>query len=451
MKLLHTGDLHLGKNLHETSLLEDQRAMLDGLEAELSRDDYAALLIAGDVYDRTIPPAEAVELFSGFLVRVRKNHPDLRIGVIPGNHDSARRLSYADRILGEQGIHIVCNPEDSFNPIIIDKSGERLALFLLPFLAPGTLAPGTRGTAANGATAASAPNAGSSRAVAAEPEFDFGTADAAGPKLLATQADLAAEAARRFGIALDRGDMAELPAVLVAHCLTLAGLHSESERVFLGTAEEISPALFSRFTYVALGHLHRSQKITPRMYYSGSPLAYAFDEAGTRKNFLKVEIDCAAQNGNASARDFPVTVTPIPVVPLHPVTRLSGSFEDFYNGHAHDSHAAEYLEITLTDDSLVANPVNLLRPKFPNLLSLRQGLLADEREGAVSASDGHKGENGKVSAPDAAKRDPVADFEAFETMLHGNVDPARKELFAALLAECADTDNRADANGSVNR
>ena len=136
MKLLHTGDLHLGKSLHESSLIEDQKSMLDQLRAALSRDEYAALVIAGDVYDRTIPPTDAVELFSSFLARVRRESPALEICVIPGNHDSSQRLSFASRILREQHIHIICNPEESFIPIITEKDGKRLALFLLPFLAP---------------------------------------------------------------------------------------------------------------------------------------------------------------------------------------------------------------------------------------------------------------------------------------------------------------------------
>ena len=119
MKLLHTGDLHLGKSFYETSLIIDQKIMLDQLLSELARDDYAALLIAGDIYDRTIPPAEAVEVFGNFLVEVRKRFPHLTVCFIPGNHDSAQRLGFAGKILGAQGIHIISDPEDSCTPVII--------------------------------------------------------------------------------------------------------------------------------------------------------------------------------------------------------------------------------------------------------------------------------------------------------------------------------------------
>ena len=128
--------LHLGKTLHETSLLEDQKIMLDLLLEELSRDSYAALIIAGDVYDRTIPPAEAVELFSSFLVRLRSDFPDVTVFIIPGNHDSARRLAFADKILGRQNIHIAADPEESFSDLFLGKDGNMLSFFLLPFLVP---------------------------------------------------------------------------------------------------------------------------------------------------------------------------------------------------------------------------------------------------------------------------------------------------------------------------
>lgn len=401
MKLLHTGDLHLGKSLHDTSLIEDQRVMLDQLARELESDDYAALVIAGDVYDRAVPPAEAVALFSAFLARVRRERPDVEIFIIPGNHDSAQRLSFADAILGEQRIHIVGDPERSFTPIILSKGDSRLAFFLLPFLAAGTLA------------------------LPEGQEFDFDRdPDASEPttRLLASQADLASEAARRFESALASQSLRGIPTVLVAHLFAAGGAESSSERIFVGSAERVPPALFSRFSYVALGHLHRPQRVTDRMRYAGSPLAYAFDESGDRKRFLKVDIDCREAG-------FPVTVTEIPVVPFRAVTRLSGAFADFRSGSAFDARAADWLEITLTDDSLVANPIGLLRAKFPHLLSVRQGAL----DGTVPADDSDAGGETTERA-----RDPVTDFCRFEEMLYGSVDPAKRDLFAELLKECSD-------------
>jgi exonuclease SbcD len=422
MKLLHTGDLHLGKSLHEQSLLEDQRVMLDQLANELGKDRYAALVIAGDVYDRTIPGAEAVELFSDFLVTLRERYPELEVCIIPGNHDSAQRLSFADRILGTRRIHIIGNPENSFAPIILGNGGERLAIFLLPFLAAGTLKPSGR----------------AARPAKDPLEFDFSqnaddrTRTGDGPLL--SQAELAGEASRRFADALAKKELAGIPTVLVAHLFTLSGVSSESERVFLGQAERVNPSLFSRFSYVALGHLHRSQKITDRMYYSGSPLAYSFDEAGCAKNFLKVEIDC-------SSPGFPVSVTPIPVVPHRTVTRLEGNFTDFHTGPSFDRHAADWLEITLTDGALVANPMNLLKPKFPGLLSIRQEFWNETCAANETGNPGGTGVDAETNGTAArrnAAQNPVSDFRAFEEMLHQGVDEDRITLFTELLSECAD-------------
>ena len=148
------------------------------------------------------------------------------------------------------------------------------------------------------------------------------------------------------------------------------------------------------------------------------------DESGDRKCVLKGDIDCAAEG-------FPVSVTEIPVVPLRRVTRLSGPFSGFYSGKAFDAHADDWLEITLTDPSLVANPIGLLRSKFPRLLSVRQGALGDSPDGESQVGATDVGDTERT-------RDPVSDFCRFEEMLYGTVDPAKRDLFAELLKECSD-------------
>lgn len=393
MKLLHTADLHLGKTLHEASLLQDQEAMLDQLAGELAGGQYAALIVAGDIYDRAVPPAEAVALFGSFLSRVRSAGSGTEVFIIPGNHDSPQRLSFAGDILGREGIHIIGDPENSFTPIILSKDKETLAVFLLPFLAAGTLIVSE----------------------AEDPDL-FSQQDR--PSMGSTQAELAREASRRYAEILLKPEYARMPTVLVAHLFAQGGEEAGSERIFVGSAERVAPAFFSRFSYTALGHLHRSQRVTDRMYYAGSPLAYAFDEANDRKCFLSVEIDCARA-------PFPVTVTKIPVAPFRRVTRESGTFDEFYATDKHKALAADWLEITLTDASLVANPMGLLRTKFPHLLSVRQGSLASESEG----------ERRLMDAAQASKRDPVTDFSDFETDLYGTCDESKRSLFAELLAE----------------
>ena len=140
MKFLHTADLHLGKVFHEHSLIDDQAYMLDGLAEILEDAAYRALLIAGDVYDRAIPQAEAVNLFSRFLGNLKARRPDLAVLVLPGNHDSSSRLGFGRELLAELGVHFVTRPEDAASPILVRAAdGAETAFFLLPFLAPGSL------------------------------------------------------------------------------------------------------------------------------------------------------------------------------------------------------------------------------------------------------------------------------------------------------------------------
>lgn len=405
MKILHTGDLHLGKILHETSLLEDQKMMLDRLIEELFREPYVALILAGDIYDRTIPPAEAVELFSIFLVQVRTNFPDLVVFIISGNHDSARRLSFVNKILGQQHIHIIGDPEESFTPIITVKDGKRLAFFLLPFLLPGSLESLNTSEDIKKPPATTIP-----------PELDF-SIEEKDEKLLRSQADLAKEASERFDSILSQEEYQDIPTILVTHLFMTGGEESSSERVFIGTAERVATNLFSRFTYVALGHLHKRQRVHDRIWYAGAPLAYAFDEAGAEKSFLRVTID-------TEKTGFPITVEPVPVHPLRPVVRLSGSFDDFYTSSQFEEHAGSYLEITLNDKTLVANPMNLLRPKFPFLLSIRQGIPLDSESEATAIN----------TAPEKGSN-PIEDFCSFQQHLYGSIDEQKKELFVQLLGD----------------
>ncbi len=388
--------------------------MLEQLVEELSRYSYDALVIAGDVYDRTIPPAEAVDLFSSFLIRLRSELPDLSVFIIPGNHDSARRLSFANRILGQQQVFINGDAEESFKPIILEKGGNRLAFFLMPFLLPGNLQPAH--PAAESASKSSADDT-------AGPELDLfadtDTPPSPSEPLLYSQADLAREASRRFDDIRSLPEYRDIPAVLVAHLFMTGGVESSSERVFIGSAERVPSSLFSGFAYVALGHLHKKQRVHDHIWYSGAPLAYAFDEADCEKCFLRVEIPAASS-------DKPVTVTPVPVQPARPVERLSGAFDDFYHGSAFDAHAGSYLEITLTDANLIANPMNLLRTKFPFLLSIRQGEWQKHRQETV-----------RENTPAPKGRDLSEDFSAFQTLLYGTVDAQKKKLFDGLLKDAA--------------
>jgi exonuclease SbcD len=407
IKFLHTADLHLGKVLHEQSLIEDQRYMLDGLAGILADESYGALVIAGDVYDRSIPPTEAVELFGSFLGKIKARRPSLEILVISGNHDSPVRLGFGREIFAGLGLRFVTDPGDCDKPVILKdpENGKSCAFFLLPFLSPGSFRPGPAEKPAENPKEAASGEEG--------PAEPWGS-----------QARLAAEAAGRLEKARLRYQAEGVSRfVLVAHLFAAGAQEAGSERIFLGGAELADMALFSGFDYAALGHLHRAQRAGKNGWYSGSPLAYSFGEAETEKCFLSVELP---------AGNLPPLVSPVPVSPLRKLRRISGPFERFFRPSPEDRELAaaaeDYLEISLTGRGLTENALAILRKNFPRLLSIRQdaalsGLLAE-----------HTGLGGPAEKP-GERRDTVKDFEEFLTGLYGKAEEEELALFRELLAE----------------
>ena len=417
IKFLHTADLHLGKVFYEQSLAEDQAAMLNDLVCLLRNDSYAALIIAGDVYDRSIPSPQAIELFGDFLGSVKRECPSLEILVIPGNHDSAARLGFGKELFARLGIRFQTFAGDCDTPVIVEKDGEKCAFFLLPFLYPGVFE-GDDSPLAEGARSETSTR---------------------------SQAALAREAAHRTRKARE-----ELAArgvsysVLAAHLFASGGAEAGSERVFVGTAEQVNISLFEGFDYIALGHLHRCQRVGENAWYAGSPLAYSFsetelqDDSGIRtqqeKFFLSVEL----------TRDG-AKVDKIPVTPSRRVTSVTGTFARFAGTVPADTNPAapgdnallavkdDYLEIRLTDRGITENARDILRRRFPRLLSLRQ----DEALAGLSGAR----EEGRAYGErlSGERRNVSADFRDFLASLYGETDradlPAEIELFNALLAE----------------
>lgn len=384
MKILHTADFHLGKTLYETSLASQQKKMLNDICSILGRGGYAALIIAGDIFDRSIPSAESVALLDFFLYNVRSTSPETSVFIIPGNHDSAERLSFGSRIFKQEKIFITSDPKELCNKIIITQNDENVQIFLMPFLHLGSISEKTEN----------------------------------GEKYLSTQYDMAKAASAL----LKKSAEPDMPSVLAAHLFTLNGKASSEERSFIGTAEQIPHSFFDFFSYTALGHLHKYQRITDRMYYSGSPLAYSFDESGEKKYVLSVEIDC-------KAKGFPVNVTPILIEPERALRRLSGSFDEFYSGNKFDGYANDFLEIVLEGEDVVTNPMNLLKTKFPYLLNIKQKsmeeILNNEADSCLRNFQNNI-------------EDPAAVFEnflQFEKEINSSADEAKQKLFKDLIGE----------------
>lgn len=456
MKFLQTGDLHLGKFFYEYPLLEDQKHVLKLLLDELKAEQdagapYDALVIAGDVYDRSLPPADAVQAFSDFLAEVQKSFSELHVLIIPGNHDSAIRLSYAQKILEQQRIHIRTDLSRIDEPVIIKDA----AFYLMPFLQPASLAITEKAEnqpesapikaekpllaensvkeqqnlmfdfdTADGAQSDEAQAAASQTQTAAAQATTASAAQAATAQserketYLMSQAALAEEALKRINLAKNK----DIANILVAHLFAAGSVESDSERVIWGTAEQVDASLFKDFAYTALGHLHRYQKAAAHTFYSGSPLAYSFGESsgtGADKVFLRVEIEKGAEP----------SVKAIPVKPLHRVVSLKGSFDEFLNSKTYDEYKDCFIEIESTEDSIVENPVMLLRKKFPLLLSFKQ----DNAFEIISSAE-MAGRRSDISSENLSIN---SQFGLFLKEIHGNFDgdETEKALFDELFSK----------------
>ena len=428
MKFFHLADLHLGKSVYEHSLLADQRHILDQVTAAVRAESPAAVLIAGDVFDRAVPPPEAVRLFGDFLAELKAIDPGLVIAVIPGNHDSAARLSFASGILGLSGVHIRSDAKDAVVPVTIQRGGELARLWLLPFLSPGTLTPEIL--------------------PGAEPSLLRSQADLFAAAISMIQAKMISssldseipgswkESGRKKVIAprgeptgeLDFGQSSEVEAssnplvsnILVCHAFAAGGAAGESERVFLGSAELVDPALFEEFDYVALGHLHRCQGAGAKGMYAGSPIAYAFSEGQVDRGFLVLDV----RPGSCS-KEFRL------VQPLRRMVRISGSYDQVLQDTSLGEYEADYIEAILDDAEAILNPMGPLRERFPFLLSLKQAAFERGQESGLVTEAGIGEDLDGTLAED--------DFIAFHQELRGcPPDQLLMDLFTQLYQEATD-------------
>jgi exonuclease SbcD len=320
MRLVHTSDWHLGKRLFETSLLDDQAHALEQL-FEICRG-ADALIIAGDVYDRAVPPVEAVALLSDFLGRMAR---DLKIPVIAisGNHDSPERLGFSSEILSKGRLHVRTAFDGRATPIVIESGRRKAAIYCLPYL---------------------------------EPEV---ARDRLGDATI-TGHDAAVRAALAACHA-DRAAAGHADAILVGHLFAQGGRESpESERpLVIGGAAQVAPSALGGWSYVALGHLHEAQPVGGRedVRYSGSLLKYSFGEATHTKSVTVIDLIL----GRAAART-------VPLVPRRDLVRIEGRFDELLTSDRFASAEGAFVEATYRDAGYVLDAAARLRQRFPHLL-----------------------------------------------------------------------------------
>ncbi|WPW27510.1 exonuclease SbcCD subunit D [Streptomyces atratus] len=321
MRILHTSDWHLGRSFHRVSLLEAQAAYLDHLVATVRENEVDAVLVAGDVYDRAVPPLSAVELFDDALHRLAA--AGVPTVMISGNHDSARRLGVGAGLIGRAGIHLCTDPAHCATPVVLPDAHGDVAFYGLPYLEPALVK-------------------------------DVFKAERAGHEAVLTAA-------------MDRvrADLASRPdttrSVVLAHAFVAGGEPSDSERdITVGGVAAVPAGVFDGVDYVALGHLHGCQTVTDRVRYSGSPLAYSFSEAAHRKTMWLIDLDASGTIG-AERIDCPVP---------RPLARLRGRLDTLIDDPALEQYRESWVEATLTDPVRPVEPMARLVERFPHTLSL---------------------------------------------------------------------------------
>ncbi|MDT8911508.1 exonuclease SbcCD subunit D [Amycolatopsis sp. PS_44_ISF1] len=321
MKVLHTSDWHIGRTFHGADLLAEQEAVLAHLAGLVTSEAVDVVVVAGDVYDRAVPSAEAVRVATAALARIRQAGAQLVI--TPGNHDSGPRLGAFAEFAAAGGLHVRATVAGLAEPVLLSDEHGEVAFYGLPYLEP-------------------------------EPSrHALGVPEARG------HTGVLGEAMRRV-----RQDLATRPgtrSVVLAHAFVTGGDASESERtIAVGGVEQVPGSVFDGVDYVALGHLHGPQTLAEHLRYSGSPLAYSFSEARQRKSVWLVDLDAA---GLAEVRRHEL---PVP----RPLATLRGELAELLSAPEHDEWAGHFLSVTLTDRVRPVDAMRKLRDRFPHAVHL---------------------------------------------------------------------------------
>lgn len=342
MRFLHLADLHIGKRVNGFSMLEDQMYILNEILKLVEEYQTDAVLIAGDVYDKALPSAQAVQVLDQFISKLVELGQQVFISC--GNHDSAERLAFGGDVLKRAGVYVTPVFSKIPEPIVIqDKWGE-IGFYMLPFLRPSMV----RSVLGRG-DAKSIQNE-----EAHQDSADY--QDSAEHQEIASYQDALSAVMSRMKPPKERRN------VLLAHQFLTGALQDDSEEFMVGDVENVDYELFTDFDYVALGHIHRAQKVgKDYIRYSGTPLKYSFSEAGHKKSATLVEIE---EKGKISIQELPLK-------PLRELRKLKGSYDELVSRENYvGTNTEDYLHITLTDEEEILDVMNKLRFIYPNMMKL---------------------------------------------------------------------------------
>lgn len=336
MKFLHTADLHIGKSICEHSMLDEQRHILASILETVRGEKPDALLIAGDVYDKSVPSAEAVAVLDDFLVRLSET--GTKVFVLSGNHDSAERIAFGGRLMEDRGVHMSSVYSGEFAPVALQDEFGEVDVWMLPFVRPATVR----------------------ACLGSDEERDQVTDYTSAMRMAIAQMHFTP--GRRN--------------VLLAHQFVTGAERSDSEEN-VGGLDNVDASVFNGFDYVALGHIHKPQNVAKdtagnaRVRYSGTPLKYSLSEASHKKSLTVVELAEKSADGLAG-----IEVREIPLTPKHDVREIKGTFAELVSPEFQRRQLAEGLElddfvyVKLTDENDVPDAVLKLRGIYPNLMML---------------------------------------------------------------------------------
>ena len=372
MKFIHLSDLHIGKRVNEFSMLEDQEFILAKILEIIDLETPSGVIIAGDVYDKSVPSAEAVRLFDDFLSRLaRRKMPTF---IISGNHDSAERLAFGAQIMGSSGIHLSPVYNGVVEPILMaDKHGE-VGIYMLPFIKPAHV-----------------------RRFYENEEFNSYTG--------AMEVVI-----RHMNVDEKRRN------ILITHQFVTGASRSESEEVSVGGSDNVDASVFAPFDYVALGHIHGPQNCgDPRIRYCGTPLKYSFSEAKDEKSVTVVELE---EKGSLSVRT-------IPLIPKREMREIKGKYADLMlkSFYENTTYVDDYMHITLTDEDDVPDAIGKLRIVYKNLMKLDYDNTRTRTQSEITGAE------------DVETKSPMQLFGEFYEAQNGQEMSAEQQSFMCDLIE----------------
>lgn len=319
MKLLHLSDLHLGIRINGFSMLEDQSYILGQILEIAKEEKPQAVLLCGDLYDKAVPPSEAVQLLDSFLVAL--SEMGIRVFAISGNHDSAERLSFGSRLMAGSGVYMAPVYHSGIQPLVLEDEFGPVCFWMIPFVKPAQV-----------------------RRFFPEEQIESYT-------------DALEKVIGSLDIDKNKRN------VLLAHQFVTDGERSESEDVCVGGLDNVDSAVFDPFDYVALGHLHRPQHIgRETLRYCGTPLKYSFSEKNDQKSVTVVEL---GEKGNITLRTRPLR-------PLRDLRELRGTYEELtFRDNYINTATQDYIKVILTDEEEIPSAIGRLRNVYPNIMSLQ--------------------------------------------------------------------------------